>query len=309
MKFSKLKYERLIYVFILSIIFFTIAIFVIPQKENLKNIYNKFWVNKTYAGSNYNMIIIGDSRVYRGISPNEIEVVLPNYKVLNFGFSSGRLDGELLKQAENKLNNSDNRVIVLGITPNSLTEHPMANAQIIEYLKMPREERYEILYFKNILSLFEPITKETFKNWNNKELTERNYVEEYTSKGWVASSYIVEDTITALNSYRKWFSETNISENITKRLFSKINDWQRKGIKVYAFRMPTSWSMYNIEDTILKFDEKKIAKRCIDAGAVWVDVNKKSYHSYDGSHLEKKSAIEFSKDLACKLKLLVDKIE
>jgi hypothetical protein len=49
----------------------------------------RFWVMKAQGMSRYDMILMGDSRVYRGLSPQAMEEVLPGERILNFGFSGG----------------------------------------------------------------------------------------------------------------------------------------------------------------------------------------------------------------------------
>ena len=58
----------------------------------------KFWADKVHAKTKYNVIVAGDSRVYRGIASRVISEELDGLKVLNFGFSSGGLNTEIFNE-------------------------------------------------------------------------------------------------------------------------------------------------------------------------------------------------------------------
>ena len=48
---------------------------------------NRYWVVKTFIQKNYDIILLGDSRVYRGISPAMMEQSMPGFRILNFSYS------------------------------------------------------------------------------------------------------------------------------------------------------------------------------------------------------------------------------
>ena len=297
MKFRNLKYGRLFYVSIITLILISIVIIVKPLKRESKNNEEKFWLNKTFAKSKYNIVIIGDSRAYRGISPTEMQKYLKNKKILNFGYSSARLSSLLFDKAEKKFSpKSNNKIMIIAVTPNSLLAKSFENEHLSENLKMAREKRYEILYFNNYLKYFEPIRGRDFKKDNSPK-----YIEEYYNDGWIASNKIPEDTSEAIIEYKPWFQKNKVSEKLINNLIAKVKNWENQGITVYGFYMPTSWSMKKLEYSLSGFNEDVFSKQFTDAGGNWLKFNK-NYHSYDGSHLDKKSAIEFSKDLANKIK-------
>ena len=293
MKFKNLKYERMFYVSILVLILiFVIIIFKTLKRENDYKA-DKFWINKTFAESKYDIVIIGDSRAYRGISPAEIRKYFPNKEVLNFGYSSSRLSGLLLEQAEKKLStNSNEKILIIAITPNSLLKKSFENEHLNENLKMPREKRYEILYFNDYLKYFEPIRGRDFRKDNSPK-----YIEKYYDNGWIASDKEPRDTTVATTEYKEWFEKNNVSDKLINNFLKQVANWQNQNIKVYGFYMPTSWSMKQIEDSLSGFNEDNFSKEFEKAGGTWLKFNK-NYESYDGSHLTEKSAIEFSNDLA-----------
>jgi hypothetical protein len=100
---------------------------------------------------------MGDSRVYRGISPAEIEKGIPSMKVINFGFSAGGLNSLLFAEAEKRLteNKGEPRMIVLGITPYSLTEDTINNEQFLEEKARSWDYTFSRLYLAPFLEFFQ----------------------------------------------------------------------------------------------------------------------------------------------------------
>jgi len=300
---NSIKKERLVFVFLISVALIITMIISLPIKDSYKHDYKKFWIEKTDAPSDYNVVVIGDSRIYRGISPDAMETVLKGEKVLNFGYSSARLDNLLLKKASEKLiNDGSEKIIVLGITPNSLTEIPNANADLLDNIQMPREDKYEILYFYDVLKYFDALDLDHIQNAWTTSKEPKNYIEEFHSNGWIASDYIVEDTNSAMPGYRSWFQKNMVSQNMINRLMTQVGEWSRQGIKVYGFRFPTSYSMVQLEDSLSGFNEIVFAQNFTKMGGKWLEFSNSDFHSYDGSHLEKQSAEIFSKQLALKIK-------
>jgi len=119
--------------------------------------------------------------------------------------------------------------------------------------------------------------------------------------GWIASSNIIEDTLDAITGYRKWYKKNKVSNKITNNLITQVKKWVDKGINVYAFTVPTSWSMKQLEDSLSGYNETEISKRIENVGGIWLKFND-NYHSYDGSHLVKESAEKLSRELAKKIK-------
>lgn len=295
--FKNLKHERLFYVSIITLILISAIAILKPLKRENDYIADKFWLKKTFAPAKYDIVIIGDSRAYRGISPSEIKKLLPDNEILNFGFSSSRLSSLLFEQAEKKLSvKSKNKTIIIAVTPNSLLAKSFKNEHLTENLKMAREKRYEILYLNDFLKYFEPIRGRDFRVDNSPK-----YIEEYYNDGWIASNKEPKDTSEAIEEYRPWFTKNKVSQELIDNLISQVKDWEDKGIAVYGFYMPTSWSMQKLEYSLSGFKENTFSEEFENAGGVWLKFNK-NYHSYDGSHLEKDAAIEFSNDLAKKIK-------
>ena len=295
---SPLKNNRLFIVLLSAFVMIIITILILPKKDDSKNLYDKFWLHKTFSEPIYDIVIMGDSRAYRGISPKKMQEYLEKRKILNFGYSSGRLNPFMFHQAENKLNPlSTKKAIIIALSPNMLTFIPDENKQILQYINMPREEKYEILYFYETLKNFKAIKfGDIFPSKNTKQQV--IYYEEYKLDGWVASNKIPEDTSEAINTYMQWFTANNVSNNHINSLILQTRKWTDNHIAVYSFMMPASWSMEKLEDSLSGFNESDFSKLFIEAGGQWIVFKDNKYHSYDGSHLNKNSALKFSENLA-----------
>lgn len=56
--------------------------FIFPKNEE-KYKSELFWSRKTFAPKKYDVVLMGDSRVYRGLSPKKMVSNLPGMKILN----------------------------------------------------------------------------------------------------------------------------------------------------------------------------------------------------------------------------------
>ncbi len=291
--------ERLIWVLLLSGILISAGVLYLPKPDNYMIELEKFWVKKTHGKPVYDMIIIGDSRAYRGISPAEIEKIIPGIKVLNFGYSNGRLNKFMYKEAEKRFKpDSKQKIILLAITPNALTIESVENEHYLSQLKLPKEEIIERLYFAPFLYYFSPLTPEDILFPDTAEKIQNNYVQEFFDNGWAASYKIVEDSLPALKDYKQWFEKNKVSNKLVNDMAEQIKIWTKQGIKVFALRPPTLHSMKLLEDSLSGFDQKQIKQKIEDAGAIWINTIDNNYHSYDGSHIHRDSAVKLSKKIA-----------
>lgn len=279
--------------------------FVIPKNKE-KYLGDMFWSRKTFASAKYNVVLMGDSRVYRGLSPYVIEKRLSGLKVLNFGYSNGGLNPTMFDAAESKLNKkAKNKVIVLGISANSITSYTKDNNQYLQELTRPKEDVLERLYLNPILYWFSATNpeqlKESFKAADNSSY----YLSEYHLNGYVESDKFPADTMEALPSYIKDFTKYKVEQSAIDELFEQIKKWVAEGITVVGYRPPVSHPMVELEDSLGNYNEELIKTGFEAAGGHWVEVEPTEYKTYDGSHLDKPSAERFSEFLAQKISSLL----
>ena len=265
---------------------------------------HRFWVEKTFAESEYDLVVLGDSRVYRGVSPEELEKALPGLKALNFGYSSAGFTEILLNQGRAKLSSTaDPRIIVLGISPWSLTAKAGENSHLKQELSRSFSERLERVYLSSLRASFSSMTPSSLRQ--NLQARPKPpkvlYHQIHHSNGWVESWKVPPNPREQLTAYIENFSKNLVSASIVNELVRQTESWIEEGILVFAFRLPTTSEMVALENKHSGFDEEQIRTRIEASGAVWIDVAEGDYESYDGSHLDRKSARRLSQKLGEKI--------
>lgn len=72
-----------------------------------------YWIEKLRWGPQADVVVAGDSRVYRGVDPSQLQA---GGVGLNFGFSSGKFTKSYLDHAAALLDPDGARVLVLGVS-------------------------------------------------------------------------------------------------------------------------------------------------------------------------------------------------
>jgi hypothetical protein len=296
--FKMKKNQNIVITVILAAILVGALSFVMPKNKE-KYFGDRFWTQKTFAPAVYDIVIIGDSRTYRGVSPEIMEEKLPGTKILNFGYSNGGLNPTMFEVAEKKLSDKNSKKgIVLGVSANCITDYTQKNEQFWQEKKRHPEDIFERLYSNGILYHFSATSPEGLQEYFKKKTTTSYYRNEYHSSGYVESEKFPVDTMEAIPSYTDDFTHFKVDEQLINDLIKQVKDWTAKGITVVGFRPPTTVPMRALEDTMGLYNEAVISTRFKEAGGYWVNLNNSLYKTYDGSHLDKKSAIRLSEDLA-----------
>ena len=268
--------------------------FVLP-KDDEKYLGELFWTRKTFAPAKYNVVIMGDSRVYRGLSPEIMESHLPGFKVLNFAYSNGGLNPTMFDAAEKKLaQNNGPKVVVMGISANAITDYSAGNQQYLQELTRPREEVLERIYFNPLRYWFSATSPEKLKQHFSKKEETAYYRNRYFMNGYVESEKYPVDTTAAVASYIDDFTNYKVDSLHMKAIFEQVEKWTNAGIIVVGFTPPVSQPMQMLEDTLGLFNEPAIKSGFENASGHWIDINPNQYKTYDGSHLTIESARKLS---------------
>lgn len=271
-----------------------------PQPMSSVIAKEKFWADKVHAKTKYNVIVAGDSRVYRGVASKVISDELAGLKVLNFGFSSGGLNNEIYNEIEERLANEGQKIIVLGITPYSLTPKAQLNEHFLQEKQRDKKEIFRRRFISPVIHFFDAISPTEIIYSKDKK---KGYYERFSRDGWVASLKYPADSNAALKSYRKNFKGNKVSAEVVQELYKRVTRWKRDGFSIFAFRLPTTEGMLLLENNISGFNELELKNQLTTSGAIWIDIeNKHSYSSYDGSHLDEASAVKFSRYLGQELR-------
>jgi hypothetical protein len=279
--------------------------FITPKNEE-KYKSGHFWSHKTFAPAKFDIVILGDSRVYRGVSPEKMKEILPGAEILNFAYSNGSLNPVIFNAAEEKLSqNRNKKIIVLGISANTVTGFSQGNEQYFQELTRPKEEVLERLYLNPVLYWFSATSPENLKNLFLQKKDSSFYTNKYFLNGYVASEKFPVDTTEAIPYYEDDFSKFKVEGRYLQPLMEQVAAWSQKGILVVAFRPPVSLSMQNLEDSVGMYNEELIKSGIQNSGGFWVDLNFSDYKTYDGSHLNIESANYLSEVLAKRINELI----
>ncbi len=259
-----------------------------------------FWAQKLLWDREFDIVIAGDSRVYRGVSPEAMESALPDRRIANFGFSACGFSKPYLKATEALLDhNSTQPTIILGVTASTLTPSATKENGFLSLRKLRQFQLAQLALLGRVSFFFSPYDLEEVQNLFRKSKV--GYTLVWHTDGWVQSRKVPEDPTEAVRIYRRQAKKarwrSRVSEPIVANLLETVREWRRRGILVYAFRPPTPQAMVEVETTFMKFDEAAFVQQFQEAGGVWLPFQAEQYHSYDGSHLRDDAAVEFSTDL------------
>lgn len=258
----------------------------------------QFWIQKAQWKQNADIVLAGDSRIYRGLSPERMQQILPKCCIKNFGFSVARFTPDYLKAIEAVLiPTSQTPVIVLGISPLSLTFGRNMINGFRDAKEKSRWEQFLWNYFGILLNWIKPITKEELAPYLSSYTIEK-YYRRYEPNGWVASSLTPENPTLKLDHYRTLFRDNPVSPKLTNHLLQTVSRWKKQGIKIYAFRPPTTLLMVQLENEISGFQEKTFIRQFSEAGGTWISIEPEGWNSYDGSHLSEQAALRLSEQIA-----------
>lgn len=262
--------------------------------KGLRPLPGSYWMNKTHTQDRFDIVLIGDSRLYRGISPAAMELMLPKMRILNFSYSSAGMSSPLLENGEDKLDTRGQKIIILGLTPYSLTGSAALNEHFKEF-KNAMYWPFKIPYLTTLVAPHETI-------WAVNYLLGSKISEYYQvphPDGWIESDKPAVNFDETLREYDQKFSKEKVSLEVLEKMLEQIRDWKSQGITVFGFRPPASEQMEELEDRLSGYDETEIQKRFVASGGIWIDIpDRYSFITYDGSHLKGESARMLSKTLA-----------
>lgn len=285
------KRKTLLFILLSIILIVIVGVFrFTPLSSELKS--NYFWLNKFENKTKYDVVVYGDSRTYRGLSPNVLlkGTGLSGY---NYGFTSAGYSNEIFELIYARINMAIDPVILLGITPYSLTLEASKNNFYHQEKGRDKVEKFTRLNIDQKLAFFDRIVMEEYFKPNA-----ANVIQDYNADGWVASTKLLIDTLAGLKSYQSIFDDNQVSDSIVNVLLYHVTKWVESGIRVFAYRPPTIISMEVLENIKSDFNSILFIHKFEKAGGKWIPVvNDGRYISYDASHLQKNSVIDLSRSL------------
>lgn len=273
------------------------------RPNKLLGMYEKrFWATKITWRDYADVVITGDSRVLGGISPGRMQKTLTDRRIVNYGFASNLYVPEYLDGVEETLKRqSDKKTIILGITPHALTEDPDITDQFIELKSLSKRDVFIDIHFAAVMSFFNYMSFRDVMLGIFPGLAKSHTRKELFADGWLAYSKNPPGEKKELKNYRRIYQRCQISQKMIENLMDYISMWTKSEIKVYGFLVPTCTQMVELEKKLSGFNLAEFEVAFKEAGGIWIQIDQTAYESFDGSHLQRESALELSQDLATKI--------
>ncbi len=309
--FRAMKRERIIYTLLLLTVYIVFIQLVRDEPDMVEYKNTKYWINKTFSEKTYPLVFGGDSRVYRGISPAEFEDEFPEMKGVNLGYSSNGYHPEYMKFMDRRLDKSaESPVIALGISPYNFSQRGSRSAHYrLQRDKRKKEEIIQYMYFYNFTRFFQPLDILKTFGLEQKKDGFWNFRLKYHFDGWMESYYLQPDSTRLLSSYKATFTNNDYNEESVGMLLRQVQRWTDEGITVVAFRTPATLGIRVLEDSLSGFLTDSFIVQFQTAGGNWIEVDNAKYETYDGSHLDHLSALQFSRDLAVDVREILESSE
>ncbi|MBN1436284.1 MAG: hypothetical protein JW936_04360 [Sedimentisphaerales bacterium] len=261
----------------------------------------QFWQTKARMHGCADVVIAGDSRSAIAVSPAAMMEVLDNTRVVNFGFyGNGYSEDYLAALTEVLDGESDEQTIVFGVSPRSFTRGAATMNMFKAYQRIADSEVFLTRTFAELLRFTEPMDlgkalESTLRQENRDTLYQC-----FWADGWIASRDENPRQDRKLDNYVREFQGNPVDEGIVEQLLEQVRRYREEGILVIGFRPPTTAEMEAIEDEYSGLDYEGFVRRFEEAGGVWLRLEGE-YFSYDGSHMDRDSAVMLSRELASQI--------
>lgn len=258
-----------------------------------------FYAAKVSWWHRFDMVVAGDSRVARAVSPQRMEAVLPGYRIGNLGFNANSLVyAPYLRYVDDSLAaKSKRRVVVIGVAPYELTPRSAEINGYIEYARAPAPRdrpRVSHDFRQKLLELISPIPV-------RKLSVPGKTLEHFDGRGFIATQRYPVDESARLPRYRLKFDGNQVDQSLTELLFKAIETWSRRGVRVFGFEPPVSDGLQTLERELSGFEREAFQQEFTRRGGIWLSDLGSGYQTYDGEHLLVTSALRFSDALAARL--------
>jgi len=261
----------------------------------------KFWRMKVQWSARADVVVAGDSRVLIGVSPRAMSRHLAPSRVANFAFGGTGFSSRYRNATTRVLDpGSPRRIIVLGFSALSLSTQGVGDSGWEQEVRNLQTEQIVGGPLEPIARFFEPVgPSNPFDKLLPLRMRPRSDYE-YTADGWVACEKDKPDPEKSLKYYRSLFATGGaaVSGKVVADVMEGVRRWRAEGIRVYAFRPPTTEKMIVLENEAGRYDERALVEELEAAGGVWIFLPRAGYRSYDGSHLLRSSALKLSEELA-----------
>lgn len=260
----------------------------LPSNPMLKE---AFWAKKVLADASYDLVLIGDSRVYRGIDPETLHKHIP-FTTLNFGFSSGGLSPEIIRVAARHLQLNGGKCMLIAVSPNALLKASQSNGH---YHQIADLSNVDLYLQSKVYAPLSALHAYALSDFMKLRVGEQYFEDFQLNTGFVYSNHLPYDSAAALYQYRQQLSKNTIDTQVAYAFIDTLISWQSKGFKIVLTRLPTSFKMRQLEDQLTNAFVPRWLMAAQNKGLTILTLPIGPYHSYDGSHLDGASAVNLSK--------------
>lgn len=270
-----------------------------------------YWEMKLAWGTDADLVIVGDSTVYRGLNPKKFEDNGVASHAINFGFSSASLSSEYLFDAASKLNpNSRKKYLVVGVTHWALTPQARKSNGYIDAQINKSKRRTPISWviaLDSIIQKLTPLEINAIIHIPNLpaahvRANESEYIQDYHMNGWVGSNYVNSAPERGLEVSRSNFGNNNFVDTVlideAKDTLQKIQD--HDGVMIVLVTMRSGLAD-SLNDELGKIPLLKLAQDLCPSKGKIVEFHPNVNDSYDGVHLTRRAADKLSESLAQQL--------
>lgn len=257
-----------------------------------------FNARKYASGPRFDLAVGGDSRVLRGVAPEEMEAVWSGrLRVANFSYQGTGLTEGYLHRLRGVLDPGGLRCLILSVTPYSLTR---AARERNEFLQVVTEAKEGRGFWRDAVDRhFAPLNLADLLLALLRPDQINRVRSHYHSSGWVETEVQRPDEDGSSHTYRMLFEANPVERETVDGLLRFVAAATGDGIRVAGVRLPISPQLAAVEGAGAAMDWEGFVARFESAGGVWLgDFAGAAYRTYDGSHLQGADARRFSRELA-----------
>lgn len=297
-----------------SLFFVFIIAFLRPGASTAAKDPAGYWMAKAQWVRKSPIVIAGDSRAFIGVSPSSFESEL-GIPAVNAGFSSAKLTSPYLEYIRGVVDvSADDPTIIFGVSPFSFTNRRSEGTGYLTAVKRNSSSTSSIeMILRHTVSGLDPLSMKhllflVFKRFGHADILSMQsplqgvLEHEYRPDGWVAvtAREFPADSdsrrIQEITELRKRIE--NDPENISA-FCEFIASCRSDGVRVILFRLPVSKRVADYEENLFDVDFDQLRHSFEFSGGVWISVpDSLDLKTYDGSHLERASAVKLSEELA-----------
>jgi len=231
-----------------------------------------FWLLKLCQAPTKDVVLVGNSRVYLGLSPLHMAKTCGNPSIFNFGFVACSLNRRYLEHAASLLDpNSPNPTLVLGLCPHLLFK-PGGNNGYNFWASQELPERRNLLrqIWRDNFS-GKAFIKTNARNLLN--LSRGLPLNLYYADGWEASLPVRKPSDRYIRVGARLAQNKQVNPRMVDELLEVTSEFHQRGITVLAYRPPSAAHLCELEENSSGLDFEDFVQRFQQAGGRWLHID------------------------------------